>query len=61
MKPQQIAQLIPTRWRQALYSVIGLAIALEAIWDVVPTAVEGKWLATISALGFGVALSNTGD
>lgn len=58
---QHIAQLIPTKVRATLYLVIGTAVALEAIWDVVPEVLEGKVLKTVTALGFGVALGNTSD
>ena len=54
-----IAQRIPLPIRQTIYAVLGAAIAVEAVWDVVPAVLEGKVLATLSVLGFGVALGNT--
>ena len=56
-----IADYLPATARKVIYSVIGLAVALEAIWDTVPDALEGKVLATITAFGFGLALSQTSD
>lgn len=53
------AQAIPVRFRQVTYSALALAVMLEVIWDVVPDVLEGKLLATLSALGFGLALGNT--
>ena len=52
---------IPVPVRQTIYGVLGLAIGLEAIWDIVPAALEGKVLSSLSVLGFGVALGNTGQ
>lgn len=54
-----IANLIPAKIRATVYAVLGAAIALEMIWDVVPGPLEGKVLATLSALGFGMATANT--
>ena len=55
-----IAKLLPPKVRAMIYAVIGLAQALELIWDFIPdAALEGKVLATITALGFGLALSQT--
>lgn len=51
--------LIPPRWRKAIYSAIGVAMALEAIWDVVPHGTESRIFATLGALGFGLAAGNT--
>ena len=56
-----LAARIPVRIRQTIYAVLGAAIAVEAVWDVVPAVLEGKVLATLSALGFVVALGNTGE
>jgi hypothetical protein len=58
---EDIAGLIPATARRVVYSVLGAAIALEAIWDIVPAPIEGKVLATLSALGFGLAVTQTGD
>ena len=58
---KKIADYLPAGVRKVVYSVIGAAVALEAIWDVVPEPLEGKALATIVALGFGLALSQTSD
>ena len=56
-----LATRIPVRIRQTIYTVLAAAIAVEAVWDVVPAALEGKVLSTLSVLGFGVALGNTGS
>lgn len=58
---RSIASYIPTRIRAVVYTVLGLAIALEAIWDVIPDAFDGRILQTVSVLGFGLALGNTRD
>jgi hypothetical protein len=53
-----LAQLIPARVRQVVYSVLATAVALEAIFDVFPDVWEGKVLAALTVLGFGVAVGN---
>lgn len=58
MNPITLAQAIPARVREAIYSVIGTAVLLEAIFDVVPDLWEGKVLKAITVLGFGVAVAN---
>jgi hypothetical protein len=55
---KNLAQSIPARIRQALYSIIGTAIALEAIFDLIEPGWESKILATIAVLGFGTAALN---
>jgi hypothetical protein len=52
------AQSIPARVRQTIYTVLATAVALEAIFDVVPDVWEGKILSALTVLGFGVALGN---
>ena len=56
-----IADYLPATARKVIYTVIGAAVALEAIWDAVPDPLEGKVLQTVVALGFGLALSQTSD
>ena len=58
---KNLAQSIPVGVRQAIYSILGTLVALEAIFDVVPDVWEGKVLSALAVLGFGVALGNTGD
>lgn len=61
MSVRNIASYIPAKARGVVYAVIGLANGLELIWDVIPEPLEGKVLKTVTLLGFGLALSNTGD
>lgn len=58
---KNLAQAIPAVWRQGIYSVLATLIALEAIFDVVPDVWEGKVLAALAVLGFGVAVGNVND
>lgn len=58
MNPVTLAQSIPAKFRQGLYSVLATAIGLEAIFDVVPDVLEGKLLQALAVLGFGIAVSN---
>lgn len=53
-----LAQSIPAKARTFIYSVLGTLIGLEAIFDVVPDVLQGKLLAALSVLGFGVAAAN---
>ena len=57
---KNLAQSIPPHIRQTIYTVLGTAIALEAIFDVVPDVWEGKVLSALAVLGFGVAFGNVG-
>lgn len=54
-----IADYIPPKVRAVIYSLLGLIVGLEAVWDVVPQPLEGQLLATLTVLGFGLALSQT--
>lgn len=54
-----IADLLPPKVRRAIYVALSTALALEAIWDVVPDALEGKLLLSLGALGFVLAAGNT--
>lgn len=53
-----LAQMIPAKWRRAIYSILGTVVALEAIFDVVPAGWESKILATLVVFGFGTAAVN---
>lgn len=55
---KNLAQAIPAAWRTAIYSILGTAVGLEAIFDVVPDVLEGKVLKALTVLGFGVAVAN---
>lgn len=57
---KNLAQSIPTGIRQTVYSILATLVGLEAVFDVVPDVLEGKILAALVVLGFGVALGNTG-
>jgi hypothetical protein len=53
-----LASFIPAPWRAVIYSVLGALVLLEQVWDVMPAPLEGKALATLSILGFGMAAVN---
>ncbi len=55
---KNLAQAIPAKVRTGIYVVLGVVIPLEAVWDVLPPVLEGKVLASLAALGFGVAALN---
>lgn len=56
---KRIAEYLPPKARAVIYSLLGTAVALEAVWDVVPAPLEGRLLSTLTVLGFGLALSQT--
>jgi len=57
--PITLAQAIPMRWRQGIYSVLATLILLEGVVNVIPDTWDGKVLSILAILGFGVSLSNT--
>lgn len=59
MTPTNLAQSIPVKVRKVIYSVLATAVGLEAVFDVVPDVLEGKILAALVVLGFGMAIPNT--
>lgn len=58
MTPRTLAQSIPAKARQGVYSVLAALVGLELVWDVVPDVLEGKLLGSLAVLGFGVAALN---
>lgn len=56
----KIADLLPAPVRKGVYAVLGSAVALEAVFDIVPDVLQGKILLGLAALGFGLAAGNTG-
>lgn len=59
MNPITLAQAIPLRFRQTIYSVLATLVGLEAIFDLIDDGWEVKILSALVVLGFGTALSNT--
>lgn len=57
----KLADLLPAKVRGTIYAILLTANALEWIWDVLPPVLEGKVLATVNVLGFGMALSQAKD
>lgn len=55
----KLADLLPAKARKAVYLILGTAVGLEAVWDVVPAVLEGKVLSTLVVCGFGMAFANT--
>lgn len=56
---QRLGDYLPPKLRAAIYAILGTAVALEAVWDIVPEPLEGKVLATLTVLGFGLAVTQT--
>jgi hypothetical protein len=55
---KNLAQMIPAKYRTAIYSILGTLVGLEAIFDLIPAGWESKILATLVVLGFGTAALN---
>jgi hypothetical protein len=55
---KSLAEFIPAKARAVIYSILGTAIALEAIFDLIDSGWETKILQTLSVLGFGLAAAN---
>ena len=53
-----IAAFLPPKIRATVYTILAALILLETVWDVLPQPFEGKILATLSILGFGMAAVN---
>ena len=58
---KNVAQMIPNKYRTTIYSVLATLVGLEAVFNFVPDVWEGKVLAALVVLGFGVAVGNVGD
>lgn len=56
--PPFIRDLIPAKARQAVYSILAAAWALEGIFDVVSEGAQGRIAAVLAVLGFGLAAGN---
>ena len=53
-----IASYLPPKVRAVVYSVLAALILLEQVWDLLPDKWDGKVVATLSILGFGMAAVN---
>jgi hypothetical protein len=53
-----IASYLPPKVRATVYTVLAALILLETVWDILPQPFEGKILASLSILGFGMAAVN---
>ena len=59
-----IKNLIPAKYRKAIYTALATAYATEAAldlvgWGLVPDTVQGKFVIVAGALGFTLAAGNT--
>lgn len=59
MTPITLAQTLPAKARSFIYSVLAVAIPMEALVDVVPAEQERILMLLIGLLGFGMAAANT--
>lgn len=55
---RNLASFIPPKWRTVIYSILGTLTLLEGVWNVLPDQYDGKVLATLGFLGFGMAAVN---
>lgn len=54
-----LRDLIPARYRRAIYTALSAAYALELIFDVVPEGTQTKLIQALAVLGFTLAAGNT--
>lgn len=50
-----VADLIPRRFRRAVYAILSAAYGMEIIFDFLPAGLESKVVAAATFLGFGMA------
>lgn len=58
---ETIADILPVKARRIIYVIVPVFVILEAIWDFLPNGYEDKVLASLTALGFTLALSQAKD
>jgi hypothetical protein len=54
-----IRDIVPARYRKAIYTALSAAYALELIFDVVPEGTQTKLIQALAVLGFTLAAGNT--
>jgi hypothetical protein len=54
-----IRDIVPARYRRAIYTALSAAYALELIFDVVPEGTQTKLIQALAVLGFTLAAGNT--
>jgi hypothetical protein len=54
-----IRDIVPARYRKAIYAALSAAYALELIFDVVPEGTQTKLIQALAVLGFTLAAGNT--
>ena len=59
MTPITLAQAIPLKIRQVVYSILATLVGLEIVFDIIDPEAQEKLMGALVVLGFGVALSNT--
>lgn len=63
---EKLSALIPAPARKAIYAVLGAAYTVESVLDgfdygLIPAKPQAAAIAVLSALGFGLAFSQTKD
>jgi len=53
-----IRDLIPAKYRKAIYTILTAAFAVEAIFDLIPQGAQDRAAAVLVVLGFGLAAGN---
>jgi hypothetical protein len=54
-----IRDIVPARFRKAIYTALSAAYALELIFDVVPEGTQTQLIQALAVLGFTLAAGNT--
>jgi len=53
-----IRDLIPAAYRKVIYTILGFAFAVEAVFDLIPQGVESRIAAVLALAGFTLAAGN---
>lgn len=56
-----IATKVPARWRAAIYTVLAMVSAVQAVWAPLPADEWGRVVSCLALLGFGLARGNVDD
>ena len=54
-----LRDIVPARYRRAIYTALSAAYALELIFDVVPEGTQTQLIQALAVLGFTLAAGNT--
>lgn len=54
-----LQDIIPAKYRKVIYSILGVAYAIETVLNVIPDGTQTKIMQVLAILGFTLAAGNT--